>query len=311
MFSSKFNPIHSHHEDINDQFIRNVDYNQIEEEFGVVKYYPNYVHNPHISTPELKSLIEDKPIYKQVKNREFKKELRKNQRKQMKQLKQQQKEERKEVRDHIREDRRESRDQIKEEKKEFREQRRNGTKMVDPYQQETQFRQRNNSYQPVPLSVNNTMNSTNNTTSINNNNNNGNVQHEYRGHYMKFSNSYEINKNISSYSMNRVFSYDNDSDKTEVEEIEEAEDGVDPLATDKMIKSFQSTTLTNTLNHSMSLNNNANNNNNFYDENGNGSKMKRGNSFDQSKSYLTNLRNKFKFHRRGSEQFGMYIYLTY
>ncbi|KAK6883008.1 hypothetical protein K6H10_000414 [Candida tropicalis] len=283
MFSSKFNPIHSHHEDINDQFIRNVDYNVIEEEFGVVKYYPNYVHNPGISTPELKSLIEDKPIYKQVKTKQFKKE--------------------------IREERKELRDQIKEEKKELRDQRRrsNGNIVADPYKQETQFRQRNNSYQPLPLSVNNTMNSTNNST-INSNNNNC-IQHEYRGHYMKFSNSYEINNNITSNGMNRAFSYDNDSDKTEVEEIEEADDAVDPLATDKMIKSFQSTTLTNTLNHSVSINNN-NNNNGFYDDtisNNNSSKMKRGNSFDQSKSYLTNLRNKFKFHRRGSEQFGMYL----
>lgn len=309
MFSSKFNPIHSHHEDINDQFIRNVDYNVIEEEFGVVKYYPNYVHNPGISTPELKSLIEDKPIYKQVKTKQFKKEMRKNQRKQLKQLKQQQRDERKEARDQIREERKELRDQIKEEKKELRDQRRrsNGNIVADPYKQETQFRQRNNSYQPLPLSVNNTMNSTNNST-INSNNNNC-IQHEYRGHYMKFSNSYEINNNITSNGMNRAFSYDNDSDKTEVEEIEEADDVVDPLATDKMIKSFQSTTLTNTLNHSVSINNN-NNNNGFYDDtisNNNSSKMKRGNSFDQSKSYLTNLRNKFKFHRRGSEQFGMYL----
>lgn len=45
-----------------EDFIRNIDYDELERKFHVHKYYPQFIHN-ELSTPNLKEMIADKPIY--------------------------------------------------------------------------------------------------------------------------------------------------------------------------------------------------------------------------------------------------------
>lgn len=46
--------------------LKNIDYDYLEKHFQIYKYYPSYVHNDEIRTPELKDLIIDKPIYNEA-----------------------------------------------------------------------------------------------------------------------------------------------------------------------------------------------------------------------------------------------------
>ncbi|CAN3358861.1 hypothetical protein DICA4_D11012 [Diutina catenulata] len=46
-----------------EDFIRKADYALLESRYGLTKYYPLYVHNPSISTPVLRDLVVDKPLY--------------------------------------------------------------------------------------------------------------------------------------------------------------------------------------------------------------------------------------------------------
>lgn len=54
----------SSEEAFDQKFIRTADYEQLERVFQIHKYYPKFFHNDGISTPELRDLIVDKPIYK-------------------------------------------------------------------------------------------------------------------------------------------------------------------------------------------------------------------------------------------------------
>lgn len=45
------------------EFIRNLNYAELEEKFQIYKYYPCFIHNNECSTPRLKAMISDKPIY--------------------------------------------------------------------------------------------------------------------------------------------------------------------------------------------------------------------------------------------------------
>ncbi|CAR66305.1 DEHA2F08800p [Debaryomyces hansenii CBS767] len=45
-----------------EDFIRNIDYDELEKKFHVRKYYPQFIHN-ELATPNLKEMIADKPIY--------------------------------------------------------------------------------------------------------------------------------------------------------------------------------------------------------------------------------------------------------
>lgn len=45
-----------------EDFIRNIDYDELERKFHVRKYYPQFIHN-ELATPNLKEMIADKPIY--------------------------------------------------------------------------------------------------------------------------------------------------------------------------------------------------------------------------------------------------------
>lgn len=45
------------------EIIRNLDYDELEKKFQIYKYYPSFIHNNDCSTPRLKAMICDKPIY--------------------------------------------------------------------------------------------------------------------------------------------------------------------------------------------------------------------------------------------------------
>ncbi|KAG7660551.1 uncharacterized protein J8A68_005970 [[Candida] subhashii] len=49
---------------LDEHFIRTADYDQLESTYNIHKYYPQFFHNDGISTPDLRDLIVDKPIYK-------------------------------------------------------------------------------------------------------------------------------------------------------------------------------------------------------------------------------------------------------
>lgn len=61
-------------EKYNEKFIRNADYDKLEQCYNVCKYYPLLVHND-VPTPYLKQLLADKPIYAKA-NRHVAKEIR-------------------------------------------------------------------------------------------------------------------------------------------------------------------------------------------------------------------------------------------
>lgn len=80
----------------NDDLIKILNYQELEEKFQIFKYYPKFIHNGEISTPKLKSLIVNKPIYSKANSHV----------RELKQLKKQQKKERKELRNEIKHERR-------------------------------------------------------------------------------------------------------------------------------------------------------------------------------------------------------------
>ncbi|EGW33163.1 uncharacterized protein SPAPADRAFT_50076 [Spathaspora passalidarum NRRL Y-27907] len=45
------------------EIIKHIDYDMLERAYNIHKYYPQYIHNYDISTPVLRMLIVDKPIY--------------------------------------------------------------------------------------------------------------------------------------------------------------------------------------------------------------------------------------------------------
>jgi hypothetical protein len=57
-----------------------INYEMLESKYNIHKYYPKYIHNSAISTPVLRDLIVDKPIYKDAnkhvkRNKEFRRQL--------------------------------------------------------------------------------------------------------------------------------------------------------------------------------------------------------------------------------------------
>lgn len=110
----------------NDDFIKTLDYEELERRFDIHKYYPKFIHNYDYSTPQIRSMIRDKPIYakanehlKNFKNPGSRKtyiteidvetgQIEVRERKSKDQLKQERREERKE-RKEARHDRREAR----------------------------------------------------------------------------------------------------------------------------------------------------------------------------------------------------------
>lgn len=46
-----------------DDYIRSLNYDDLEKRFNVRKYYPRFIHNHDFSTPQIKEMIADKPIY--------------------------------------------------------------------------------------------------------------------------------------------------------------------------------------------------------------------------------------------------------
>lgn len=54
----------------NEEYIRRLNYEELEEKYDIHKYYPQYIHNGEVSTPQLRAMIKDKPIYHGVKPRQ-------------------------------------------------------------------------------------------------------------------------------------------------------------------------------------------------------------------------------------------------
>ncbi|KAI5954066.1 gsk3 [Candida margitis] len=113
--------------------LKSIDYDYLEKQFQIYKYYPVYVHNGDITTPELKDLIVDKPIYneanKHVKRNKKKKstsaklksksignEEGRDPLRESRKLRKEQREERKELRKEQRDERRELKQMHKQQK---------------------------------------------------------------------------------------------------------------------------------------------------------------------------------------------------
>lgn len=47
----------------NEDYIRTLDYDQLEKQFEIHKYYPKFIHNYDYSTPQIRAMLRDKPIY--------------------------------------------------------------------------------------------------------------------------------------------------------------------------------------------------------------------------------------------------------
>lgn len=97
-------------------YIDHLDYEELEEKYCVHKYYPQYIHNVDASTPMIKELIGNKPIYAQA-NRHVKKKKRQEDRQERKEEKKAQREEKKEQH----KERKELRDAQRQERRHLRE----------------------------------------------------------------------------------------------------------------------------------------------------------------------------------------------
>lgn len=80
-----------------EDFIRSIDYDELEKNFQVHKYYPQFIHND-LPTPSLKEMIANKPIYAKAnghltkeQKREQMKEFRREHMREQKQMKEQRK----------------------------------------------------------------------------------------------------------------------------------------------------------------------------------------------------------------------------
>lgn len=130
-----------------------INYEELEARFNIHKYYPKYFHNEGISTPDIKGMIYDKPIYAKAnehvedwvnpgvmkiyeteldldsgklkirKERKEQKKQRQKEREDRREDIKERREERREERQERREDRKESRDERKEARKEQRQER--------------------------------------------------------------------------------------------------------------------------------------------------------------------------------------------
>lgn len=46
-----------------EDYIKTLDYEELEKRFDIHKYYPKYIHNYDYSTPQIRQMLRDKPIY--------------------------------------------------------------------------------------------------------------------------------------------------------------------------------------------------------------------------------------------------------
>lgn len=109
----------------NDDLIKVLDYQELEEKFQIYKYYPKFIHNYDISTPQIKSLIVNKPIYSKANHHV----------KEMKQLRRQQRKERDQLRSEKKDDRQAKKDRKEAARRERRQERKlNGQETWDQRQ---------------------------------------------------------------------------------------------------------------------------------------------------------------------------------
>lgn len=112
------------------ELIRNLNYGELEEKFQIYKYYPCFIHNNECSTPRLKAMISDKPIYAKASGMSKKEEKAKRQ----EARRVQRDEKHRQKKEHLQE-RRELRQEHKMEKLELRQQQRvnrmNGTRLIN------------------------------------------------------------------------------------------------------------------------------------------------------------------------------------
>lgn len=134
-----------------EDFIKCLDYDELERKFGCFKYYPKFLNNYDYLTPEIKEMIGDKPVYlkankhlKGFKNPGTKKTFvteidvetgemtvkEKTERKDRKARKEERRARREERRDDRKEDRKE-RKELRKEQKERRDVKKNGSTVVD------------------------------------------------------------------------------------------------------------------------------------------------------------------------------------
>lgn len=143
-----------------DDFIKFLDYDDLERRFEIHKYYPNFIHNHDYLTPQIREMISDKPIYakanehlKNFKNPGSRKtfiteidvvtgqmrvhekidksEKKEARRKERRERKEERKEEKRERRDEKREERKERKDERKERKDERKDERKERKDMLE------------------------------------------------------------------------------------------------------------------------------------------------------------------------------------
>jgi len=164
-----------------DDFIRTLDYEDLEQRFHIRKYYPLFIHNYDYLTPQIREMIRDKPIYakanEHVKNvkgatlrktyvteidvetgqirvqekktaeqakseKKEAKKKKKEERKERKEEHKERKEERKEEKREERRERKEERKELKEERKEERRERREEKKELKEERKEEKMEEK-------------------------------------------------------------------------------------------------------------------------------------------------------------------------
>lgn len=103
------------------QFIRTIDYEELERKFSIHKCYPQFIHND-VPTPQLKKLVEDKPIYAKAHTEEDKKAMHQRHLKEKHELKRKNRKEKRE----LKQDEKDLRKAYKEIQKDMRTARRRG-----------------------------------------------------------------------------------------------------------------------------------------------------------------------------------------
>ena len=103
------------------QFIRTIDYDELERKFSIHKCYPQFIHND-IPTPQLKKLVEGKPIYAKANSEEDKRAMHQRQRKEKHELRRKMRDEKREMK----QDEKDLKKAYKEVKRDMKQSRRRG-----------------------------------------------------------------------------------------------------------------------------------------------------------------------------------------
>lgn len=56
-------PVRPDHQPDDEDYIKTLDYEELEKRFEIHKYYPKFIHNYDYSTPQIRQMLRDKPIY--------------------------------------------------------------------------------------------------------------------------------------------------------------------------------------------------------------------------------------------------------